>query len=737
MAQKAISGKTGDDTLIRTSESSIIDADSGDDSIVGSNYYDQIYGGSSAWREEGLVPGYQGAYMREVGDDDTINARGGNDVIYVGTGRDSIDGGAGIDQLNFYFGGQGGFYHLESVSADLSRFAAEVGTLTRVTVDLQAGVYSGVYRDADRKTVGSNSGTFRSIEAVLGSVGDDTIYGSKNNDQFKPIRGNDYVDGRGGLDIISYNDAGIFGITVDVAAGRVVDTFGDLDRISNIEHFVGSGGADTFKGTAGEQVFTGGNSADTFNGGGGTDMVDYHLEQGTFAIRIELADRIGWDMYDKKDSFDSIENIRGSNRGDAIRGNDLANEFWGDLGDDKLEGRGRKDTLHGGEGDDSAQGGDGDDSLLGDAGEDTLEGGADVDTLRGGDGKDTLDGQSGNDVLYGEDGDDTLLDAEISSTATEFTFEKKYNRLYGGDGNDTLKGAGELFGEDGKDQLFGVGTLHGGEGDDELTGFVDPNLPYVPHAYLVGGPGNDKLREATEYDYIWSIADYSYVTHGMTIALSKQKVTVTAGDVDTLFNMRGLRGTAYGDKLSGTSGDDRIEGGGDADLIKGGDGDDELFGDTGNDTLFGGAGNDFLVGGSGNDELHTGGGNDDGGIDAGGGNDTIYLEGGGRTDHYQKVTGGAGNDTIIASGGYNNIVGGGGTDRFIFEAHEQHAEIENFKRGEKIDLSAFDISSFSALQKAMADEVAGYAVHVRPSEDVIITIFGFHRDEMTKADFIL
>jgi Ca2+-binding RTX toxin-like protein len=80
----------------------------------------------------------------------------------------------------------------------------------------------------------------------------------------------------------------------------------------------------------------------------------------------------------------------------------------GDTGDDYFFGEAGDDTLDGWEGDDYLDGGSGDDSLLGYTGNDTLLGGSGKDTLSGEAGNDTLLGGSGQDTLFGEAGNDYL-----------------------------------------------------------------------------------------------------------------------------------------------------------------------------------------------------------------------------------------------------------------------------------------------------------------------------------------
>ncbi|MDD1434522.1 putative Ig domain-containing protein, partial [Dolichospermum sp. ST_sed6] len=95
------------------------------------------------------------------------------------------------------------------------------------------------------------------------------------------------------------------------------------------------------------------------------------------------------------------------------------------------------------------------DDLTGNSTDHTLYGGGGNDNIRGGSGKGYLRGNLGNDLIYGGNNDDRLLGDEGNDT------------VYGGAGNDILKGwTGDdnLFGDAGTD------TIYGDNGNDTLTG---------------------------------------------------------------------------------------------------------------------------------------------------------------------------------------------------------------------------------------------------------------------------
>jgi serralysin len=107
----------------------------------------------------------------------------------------------------------------------------------------------------------------------------------------------------------------------------------------------------------------------------------------------------------------------------------------------------------------------------------------------------------------------------------------------------------------------------------------------------------------------------------------------------------------------------------------GGSGHDELVGNSANNTLTGNNGNDSLVGREGNDVLSGGNGKDE-------------LRGG---DGADSLSGGAGKDVLIGGAGNDLLNGGADVDVFVFTDAGTDT-IVGYEKGEKFDLSAFDVS---------------------------------------------
>jgi Ca2+-binding RTX toxin-like protein len=215
-------------------------------------------------------------------------------------------------------------------------------------------------------------------------------------------------------------------------------------------------------------------------------------------------------------------------------------------------------------------------------------------------------------VLQNFTGTLTSADVLFASSVSGFgRAEIGGGALSGGDGNDMLRGRGDL------------NFLNGNGGDDSLIGDSGTDM-------LDGGSGRDLLRG-------WAGDD---------------RLTGGDGD-DALFGAEG------DDSLIGGVGNDSLWGGDGADLILAGAGDDLVRTGDGGDTARGEAGNDSLIGGDAADELAGGLGNDT--LAGGSGNDLIH--GGAGAD---AILGGDADDTIEGGAGADLIRGGAGADLFRF-----------------------------------------------------------------------
>ncbi|AQS47730.1 hypothetical protein BMG03_07905 [Thioclava nitratireducens] len=283
------------------------------------------------------------------GNDDYIRAYGGNDTVLAGLGNDTVDGGTGDDLID---GGSGN-------------------------------------------------------DSLIGGAGNDTLLGGSGNDTLTGNDGNDSLDGGANNDWL---EGGIGHDTLIGGTGN--------DRLiggAGSDSLDGGAGADTLEGGTGNDTLHGGAGGDVLSGGTGMDYVDYSDSASAVNINLGAGTATGGDA--TGDTLSGVDGIYGSAGNDTLIGFDGAssdptdgytNVFYGNGGDDYIDGAGADDILYGGTGNDTLLGGSGNDSLYGDAGNDSLTGGTGNDTLSGGEGNDVLQGGVGSDQLDGGAGNDTL-----------------------------------------------------------------------------------------------------------------------------------------------------------------------------------------------------------------------------------------------------------------------------------------------------------------------------------------
>jgi Ca2+-binding RTX toxin-like protein len=253
----------------------------------------------------------------------------------------------------------------------------------------------------------------------------------------------------------------------------------------NVEIF-GSNGADTITGSSFDDLLVGGNLGDVLNGGQGSDTASYVSApagaDGVTGINVVMTDTSLNTGHATGDSYDSIENLVGSQFQDFLSGDNEANSISGLNGIDTLLGQGGADKLFGGNGDDI---------LFGGTEGDTLEGGEDDDTLLGGLGDDILRGGNGTDTASyafaaGANGLGVTVDIVNRNSNTREADGDSYNsieNLRGSDFNDILRG----------DNL--ANTINGGFGDDTLVGREGDDVLNGGNTILFFGSSGDDILE--------------------------------------------------------------------------------------------------------------------------------------------------------------------------------------------------------------------------------------------------
>jgi Ca2+-binding RTX toxin-like protein len=338
---------------------------------------------------------------------DTIDGRGGNDLLAGGLGNDSyvfagsnlgsdaVKDNSGYNTLDFSKYGA-------AVTVDLQNKKAQDGASPAgLTADLTAASLGKVIGTASSDTlVGANVANTWHVtdnnagdiggKGVLDFTGFESLTGGSSDDAFvfsngKGVSGK--IDGKAGANTLDYS-AYTTGVTVNLTAGTATNVGGGL-VLGGIQNANGGSGNDSLTGDAQDNVFSGGLGVNTIDGKGGTDRV---VEQGDYNYTLSnsslKATALGTGAATITDTLTSIERAT-LTAGAGANVMDASAFTAGSV------------TLDGGAGNDTLYGGAGNDILAGGAGDDTLQGGAGRDLLSGGLGADRLVGQDGDDILIG------------------------------------------------------------------------------------------------------------------------------------------------------------------------------------------------------------------------------------------------------------------------------------------------------------------------------------------------
>jgi len=617
-------------------------------------------------------------YFNMRAGDDTIQAGAGNDWIDMsafGTesyGNDMIDGGAGTDTVNF---------------------AISAGQQSAVNVDLTSGLFNGGGLN------GVGGGLVQNVEHVVGAAFNDSIKGAAAAETLEGREGNDTLSGMGGNDTLvggTGQDTFVFAAAPGVANADLVSDF-----VSGTDKLAFDNSAFAALGTAGAFAAGDGRFAAGAGFTSGRDASDRLVYNTTTGQLFYDADGNGAGASQLVATLQGAPGLTASDivvtgQPNTIVGTAGDDSLTGTQGDDSIDGGDGNDTLDGGAGNDSLSGGTGSDLIIGGDGNDALGGEppADfgpprppsVDTMNGGLGDDSYSVNHPNDVLIDAGGIDTVFANDtdwtlgagfenlfISNAFTESGFTgigndldnvmSNGNRLEGLGGNDTLFGSAArdlLIGGDGNDSLHGAGsasggldTLDGGAGNDTLDGesgavllfsvapgaanadlvkdfgsgrdviqldasvhanagvsgrFATGDARFFAAAGATGGhDADDRVIYNTTTGQLFYDADGNGAGASQLIATLQGAPALAASDIfvapqgtsiiiGTPFD-DSLIGTPGNDSILGLAGNDRIEGREGNDTLEGGAGNDDLSGWDGSDQLFGGDGNDTLAGG--------------------------------------------------------------------------------------------------------------------------------------------
>ena len=428
-------GDAGDNELLGGDGSDTLDGGAGNDFIGGGNGDDRVIVSrgddivnTNSWGDDTLVipDNFAPVDAERSGDGDTV----------VITFRDNTDDTLHTVTLINQNANPLAYVELndEGTPRTLEVSALVDGTgLTADSVFVGTDAFEAVTGGDGNDVLFGGSGN----DVLIGGAGNDIAIGGPGNDTYRFDGGDDTVFGGDGTDTIDVN-ASFFlrnavvdddGLTIGLDDGSVlgevfiedhdiqpverIDV--DVDRDGLVEFYdiatgqdaslatadtlvAGTDGDDVIVGGSGNDLLFGGLGSDSFDGGDGVDTVSFTgAAQG---VVLDLGNG-GSPL-----TISNVENVFGSDFGDAVTG---------DAGDNRILGFDGNDLLSGGGGDDELVGGSGNDTIAGESGADTLSG----------------DGQSavaGEDVfVYAAKTDsvfgamDTIADFVSGSDRIEFT----------------------------------------------------------------------------------------------------------------------------------------------------------------------------------------------------------------------------------------------------------------------------------------------------------------------------
>ena len=558
-------GLGGDDTIYATSDSYRIDGGDGNDTLRFFPNDDAVKVNLAehyARNSEGLITlkSIERVYGTDLGD---LFVAG--DVAHSVTALKLTDPGSSINEAFYALGGndtiigasaKGEFSTNVTYATNLSNPAVIANLQTGKVIDGWGGIdtltdvqkiYGGSGSD---QLIGggltrSSSGIF--FEVFRGNGGNDVINGN-----------NKYSDGSdASTDRADYsNNSSLQAIIVNLSTGLVIDGLGGTDTLIDIDNIYGGSGNDSMLGSSGSDQFDGGAGNDTLNGGSGSDTVSFqqstagviaNLGLSSLSVTVSgavvsMAAETASDGMGGVDTLKYIENLRGSDYNDYLRGGDIVD------GRSNLSGDAGNNTLVGGLGVAIADyrnvplsfGGitaslapdlfsglvlvqnklGGVDTLInikgisGTNSGDSLTGGWQDEYFRGNGGNDTIDGGVGNDTVY------------YSGSPSGV-----YVNLDKGVAIDGWNGLNGLLGLGGTDSLSNIENIEGSNYGDYLIGNAGDN-------FIKGNYGDDLIDggEGKNDTAVYSNASTRYVVTRQAGSSYTVRDTVAGGEGIDILN---------------------------------------------------------------------------------------------------------------------------------------------------------------------------------------------------------
>ena len=410
-----LQGEGGDDWLFGNSGDDLLEGGDGNDELDGWQGADTMIGGAgndvynvdsasdivTEYAGEGidtvkvrrssytLPADVENADLRYYSGSISVTGNSANNVFIMGTGAQSVIGGAGVDTVSYAYTGA-------------------------VSVDLWTWDYGGEAADE----------YFTGIENLTGSAYDDVLRALGTQSIIDGGPGADTMEGRNGGDIYYVDNSG--DVVIEIAGGgtdevriRNLASYTLPDQVEKLTNFTnhvftgtgnslanlitggtvtdylhGGAGHDTLNGGDGDDELHGDDDHDILNGGSGSDIMYGGYGNDTFYVEYEgdwVVELIGEGtdhVYTSLTNYmlgDHVENLTFTGAGDPdlnFIGSNVGNILVGKGGNDILDGLGLTDELYGAAGNDVLHGGSGDDLIVGGAGTDVLTGGTGGDIFR-------------------------------------------------------------------------------------------------------------------------------------------------------------------------------------------------------------------------------------------------------------------------------------------------------------------------------------------------------------------
>jgi hypothetical protein len=672
-----VTGSTHNDTFIASTAANAFDGGGHD-----VNGADTVSYASDTSGQGVVVDLFNGSQTAGAATGDTYTAI--QNIIGTSSNDKFIDG-AGTDG-NRYDGGLGG---QDTVSYEHST----------------SGVFVNFVQG--RGSSGSAAGdTYTNIQNVIGSAYDDVFTAARDSKSFN--------GGAGGIDEVDYSAADA-SVTIDTINNVGMGSYAGGQTYTNIEKFVGSGSSDTFIAS---------NAANQFDGGAaGSDTVDYShsVDAGGAAagVTVDLFFTNGDGTsggYAQGDVLTNIANVIGGGGDDVFFANATQNTFDGRGGNNTVSyfhstsqsGTGVTVDLSNSDG--TGTGGNfalGDkyidiQNVIGSAFDDTFVASAEANRFDGGSvgpgvrhnrvsyANDTsglgvtVDLATGADTAGGAAGDTYVDIQDVTGTGLSDTFiaSIEANAFDGGAGIDTVSYKGSATGVT-VDLVAGTGS--GGNADGDT---------YTRIENVTGGDADDTFIAssiANSFDgglgSLNNTVSYAKASDGVGVIVDLFAGTGTAGfaDGDHYVRIQDVIGSTNNDTFVANDAHNKFDGGGGThDRVSYADSTDavtvDLIANTGTGGLADGdtyAGIQDVTGGTGDDMIiaSSAANNFDGGKGglAPDGNDTVSYHGtAGDNSIDLHTAGAAATGTGFAAGdtyvGIENIIGGAGNDTFYASA---------------------------------------------------------------------